>query len=87
MTAIFSRTRRPTDILGPTRGAALTVSALRRAFPGIGPVLGDLAAEARDAVADWWQARALAHHRFGAQSSALAAATPPSAVCSGDRHG
>ncbi|MBF6359194.1 FAD-dependent monooxygenase [Nocardia farcinica] len=87
VTAIFSRTRRPTDILGPARGAALTVSALRRAFPGIGPVLGDLAAEARDAVADWWQARALAHHRFGAQSSALAAATPPSAVCSGDRHG
>ncbi|WP_324188057.1 NAD(P)/FAD-dependent oxidoreductase [Nocardia higoensis] len=57
VTEIFSRTKRPSDILGPTRSVELTARALRRSFPALTPVLADLAGEARDLVSDWWQAR------------------------------
>jgi len=87
VTEIFSRTKRPSDILGPARTLELTIRALRQAFPFVTPVLSDLAGEARDLVTDRWQARAVAAGGYLPRSSATPVITPPTNVCSGDRHG
>ncbi|WP_040796494.1 NAD(P)/FAD-dependent oxidoreductase [Nocardia higoensis] len=87
VTEIFSRTKRPSDILGPARSVELAVRALRHAFPAVGPVCADLAGEARDLVSDWWQARGVA---AGGQLPCFPATPvipPPTTVCSGERHG
>lgn len=87
VTEIFSRTTRPSDILGPARSVELAVRALRHAFPSVGPVCADLVREARDLVADRRQLREVAAAGRLPRSAPHPVLPPPTTVCSGVRHG